>query len=80
MKQYMASLQSVATSANDFSEVQSLLSALLAVQRKDPQSKRQERSRTVRSREEIWNGTKDRIILFLIVRFPVLLFSFLPGH
>lgn len=78
MKQHMASLQSVATSANDLSEVQSLLSALLAVQRKDLPSKRQERSRTVSSRDEIWNGTKDRIILFLIVRFSHTAFLFSP--
>lgn len=76
----MAPVQSAGTSGKDFSEVWSLLSVSLAAQRNEPQSNKQERSRTVSSGEEIWNGTKDTIILFLVVSFPILLFSFLPGH
>ena len=75
-----ASLQSAKTSANDFSEVWSLLSASPDVQRNEPQSNRQAKSRTVSSRKEIWNGTEDRIIIFLMVSFSTLFFSFLPGH
>lgn len=54
----MAPVQSVGTSGKDSSEVWSLLSVSLAAQRNEPQSNKQERSRTVSSGEKYGMGQK----------------------